>query len=100
MPDEHGAFDLWAAMTAATQSGNRDAVEALINAVDALGGFAARRVNTRLIPACDIGVSLREPGRVLPYLFSSVVTCRRAGCGGVGATARRAAPQLVLDLDV
>lgn len=56
----------------------------------------------RLVPACGIGVSLREPvGRVLPYWFSNVITCSRGGCMGHEAVAVRRAPrfpQLELDL--
>lgn len=55
----------------------------------------------RLVPACGIGVSAREAQRVVPYLFSSVVTCERPGCKAYASPDQPAVPrgeQLTLDL--
>ena len=62
-----------------------------------------RRAGMRLVPACGIGISSREPeGRVLPYVFSTVVTCGRSGCVGHASPPERAprCPQLMLDFGI
>lgn len=58
------------------------------------------RGRARLVPACKVPVDSWHPeGRVLPYLFSNVVTCKRGGCKG-HASPPEYAPQLMLDLDL